>query len=374
MSYEGKHVQRGRHPVLKAVAVSTALVLVVLAGAVFVAYRHLQGNITVSQGFDNVLISRPEEEPVEVEGDPKPLNVLIMGSDSRKNQDAVAGSAPGLSDTTILLHLSADRERAYGVSVPRDLMVPRPQCRSKDGEAVEPAASVDQWNEAFVLGGEACTIAQFEQMAKLRVDHFVVVNFGGFISMVDALGGVPVCVPEEVNDSIGKIHLPKGRYEVTGQQALDYVRVRHDIGTVDTGDLGRLKRQQAFMASMVNKALSAGTMFNPGRLFGFLNAATRSLTTDPEFAKVRELYDLARDVQNIGLDKVQFLSMPFEPYTEDVNRLQPAPGAKQLWRELRMDKPLSPRFTEGAAKASTGKPGTPKKKQNAQQAEAGLCA
>jgi LCP family protein required for cell wall assembly len=375
MGYYGKHREAGsRRPVLRAVAASTAMVLLVLAGSLFLTYRHLEGNITVSSGFEQITGGRPEE--VEVEGPKRPLNILILGSDDRSGQSDVLGETPGLSDTTILLHLSADRERAYGVSIPRDLMVPRPECRSRDGETTIPAAEIAQWNDAYALGGEACTIAQFEALSDLRVNHFVLVDFNGFKAMVDALGGVPVCVPKEVDDPIGRIYLPAGSYEVSGNQALNYVRVRHEIS--DNGDIGRMRRQQAFLAAMVNKAVSAGTLLNPPRLLQFLNAGTKSLTTDPGLSKLHNLLGLAQEVRDIGLGKVQFFTVPFTTYEPDPNRLALADTADQLWQELRSDMPLSREFTTGAAKASQPKPrpgaGIPDPERSAEAAENGLCA
>ena len=377
VAYQGKHRNTGKHPVIRAVAISSALVLAVLAGTVVLTYRHLEGNITESQAFDNILAERPEEE--EVEGPKKPLNILVLGSDSREGQTDVLGQTPGLSDTTILLHLSADRSRAYGVSIPRDLMVPPPGLQGARRAAPSPAQSIVQWNDAFAVGGEACTVAQFEKMSDLRVNHVVIVNFNGFEDMVDALGGVPICVPTEVNDPIGKIYLSAGTYTMDGKQALDYVRVRHSIGSQDTGDIGRMRRQQTFMASMVNEAVSAGTLFNPVRLGRFLNAATESLTTDPGLRKLSSLYTLAQEVRGIGLDKVQFLSVPFGPYEPDPNRLGLLPTADQLWEELREDEPLSREFLKKATKASEGKPGDgkgePKTEEEKQDAALnGLCA
>ena len=371
MGYYGKHRLPGsRRPVLKAIAASTALVLLAVAGSLFLVYRHLEGNITISQGFQQITEPRPDE--VEVEGPKKPLNILILGSDTRAGQSEVLGETPGLSDTTILLHLSADRERAYGVSIPRDLMVARPECQGRNGKSTVPAADIAQWNDAFALGGEACTIAQFEMMSELRVNHFVVVDFNGFKSMVDALGGVPVCVPKEVNDPIGDIYLPAGSYEVTGNQALNYVRVRHEIS--DNGDIGRMRRQQAFLASMVNKAVSAGTLFNPPRLIRFLNAGTKSLTTDPGLSNLRDLIGLAQEVRGIGLDRVQFFTVPFGAYEPDPNRLALAEEADLLWQQLRRDVPLDRQFTHGAAKASEPKPDKPNPTRAAEAAENGLCA
>lgn len=353
MGYRGRHRERTGHPVLRAVAVSTVMVLLAVAGVVFLTYRHLEGNIQVSDGFDEVRRIRPEQ--VMTGGPTEPLNILVLGSDTRTGQSDVPGQTPGLSDTTILLHLSADRERAYGVSIPRDLMVRRPACRDIATGKMAPPADTAQWNEAYALGREACTIAQFEAMTDIRLDHFVVVDFAGFKAMVDALGGVPVCVPTEVDDPIGRIYLPAGTYEVTGNQALDYVRVRHEIS--NNGDIGRMRRQQAFLASMVNKAISAGTLVNLPRLLGFLDAATKSVTTDPGLSQLTDLANLAFQVRGIGLDKVQFFTVPFTTYEPDPNRLAPGEDADRLWRRLRHDQRLGPRFTAGAAKASEGRPG-----------------
>lgn len=358
---------------MKAIAVSMAMVLTVLAGAGFLLYRHLEGNITQLDITEALGTDRPTEEPVS--GPSKPLNILVLGSDSRAGQSEVLGDTPGLSDTTILLHLSADRSRAYGVSVPRDLMVERPECQDKDGSGVVAGSSADMWNAAYALGGPACTIKQFEAMSGIRVNHFVVVDFQGFKDMVDALGGVPICVPREVNDPIGRISLPAGSYEVTGKQALDYVRVRHSIGTIDTGDIGRMKRQQVFLAAMVNKAVSSETLANPFRLVSFLDAATKSLTTDPGLAKLTKLADIGTELNGIGLGKVQFFTVPITAYAPDPNRLALAETADELWRELRKDEAVSKEFTRGAAKASKPDGGKPVDAATRAEREAnGLCA
>ena len=168
------------------------------------------------------------------------------------------------------------------------------------------------FNAAYAVGGPACTIKTVEKLTNIRINHFVVIDFNGFRKMVDALGGVEVCVPKEVNDTTGHIYLPAGTYNVKGQRALDYVRVRHDIS--DNGDIGRMKRQQTFLASMANKAVSAGTLVNPVRLVKFLDAATKSLTTDTGLSSLNKLGGLAKSLKGIGLDQIQFLTVPFESY------------------------------------------------------------
>lgn len=321
-----------RRRILRRVAIGLALLLVATTTALFVAYKQLEGNINavdLDLGDD-----RPSE--VEVEGPTESLTVLVMGSDSREGSN-IGGETPGLSDTTMLLHVSADRTRAYGISLPRDLMVERPECEDEDGDAVP--GGLTQFNAAYAVGGPACTVRTVEQMTDVRIDHFVVIDFAGFKEMVDAVDGVKVCLPNEVNDDIGKIYLPEGTYTVTGNQALDYVRVRNGLG-IPNGDIGRVKRQQAFIASMVEKVMSAGTLTNPVRLYSFLDAATRSLTTDPGFARLRELASLGGSLQDIGTDNIRFLTAPNQPYPEDTNRLELAPAADALWRKVRFDEPL----------------------------------
>lgn len=334
---------------MRAVAVSLATVLVVALTAGFFVYRHLEGNITSMDVEDALGTDRPEEV-VKADVEHKPLNILLLGSDTREGQgNNIGGDTPGLSDTTILLHLSADRDRAYGVSIPRDSMVERPECERKDGQGTDPGG-LRMFNEAYAVGGPACTIKTVESITNIRINHFVVVDFNGFKNMVDALGGVPVCVPEEVNDNIGHIYLPAGSYEVKGQQALSYVRLRH--GLSENGDIGRMKRQQAFLAAMANKAISAGTLLNPVRLYNFLDAATKSLTTDPELASLGKLRGLAGQMKDIGLGKIQFLTVPWESYPPDPNRVQLAPEADQLWKLLRNDEALPPRFGKDVTTAA----------------------
>lgn len=327
-----------RRRIVRRVLIGLCVLALVATVGVVVAYRQLEGNINAVQ----VDLGEDRPEQVQVKGPEEPLNVLVMGSDDRSGS-GIGGQTPGLSDTTMLLHLSADRKRAYGVSLPRDLMVDRPDCTGKNGRVVKGALT--QFNAAYAVGGPECTVRTVEAVTGIRVDHFVVINFAGFKDMVDAVGGVKVCVPNEVNDTIGNIQLPAGTYKVTGNQALDYVRVRHGLG-VENGDIGRVKRQQAFIASMIEKVVSRGTLANPVRLYRFLDAATSSLTTDSGFAKLRDLASLGSSLQNIGLGNIQFITAPNEPYVPDTNRLQFAPEAAALWRRIRFDKPLGPLAVE----------------------------
>jgi len=341
------------------VGIGIAILVMVLSGGAVVAYKHFEGNIATT---DFIPGARPTEE---VKG---PINVLVMGSDTREgaNGKGIGGDTPGLSDTTILLHLSANRQFAYGVSLPRDAMVQRPPCPRKNGNGIDPGG-ITQFNAAYAIGGPACTVKTVESLTGVRINHFVVVDFVGFRSMVNAINGVTVCVPTAVNDTVGHIQLPAGTYKVNGQQALDYVRVRHDLGA-PTGDIGRMKRQQTFISAMIKKVVSAGTLANPIRLLKFLNAATNSLTTDPGFANLKQLASLGSSLKNIGLDNIKFITVPWQPWPEDPNaRVEWKPEASQLWKLIRRDKPLNAEFgtdavtpgSDSAATAGANPSGTP---------------
>ena len=354
-----------RHRIVKAVAVTVAAVLVVVLTGGFFVYRHLNNNITGIDITSALGTDRPTE--VKQKTPQKPLNILLLGSDTRQGQTGhIGGDTPGLSDTTILLHISGDRKLAYGVSLPRDAMVERPSCVRKDGQGTDPGG-LSMFNAAYAVGGPACTVKTVEKLTNIRINHFVVIDFNGFRKMVDALGGVEVCVPKEVNDTTGHIYLPAGTYDVKGQRALDYVRVRHSIS--DNGDIGRMKRQQAFLASMANKAVSAGTLVNPVRLVRFLDAATKSLTTDTGLSSLDKLGGLAKSLKGIGLDHIQFITVPFKTYEPDPNRLHWAPGANRLWYRIRNDMPINKRFadevTTAAGKPSAGTSPTPSQSPSA---------
>lgn len=332
------------------VLVGTVVLLLLAVGiGTIYAYNRFNHNLT-KQDWTSSLSDRPTAP--EVEGPDGPVNILVMGSDSREGKNNIDGLT-GLgnrSDTTILLHLSADRSRAYGISIPRDSMVERPDCVDEHGEDV-PGYSSAMWNEAFNKAGPGCTIHQLEQTTGVRVDHAVVVDFNGFRDMVDAIGGVEICVPEEISDPAHNIYLPAGTYEAEGKQALDYVRERYGVG--DGSDIGRIKRQQAFVASMANKVVSAGTLANPVKLFNFLDAATKSLEVDTGMGSLKDIAGLGYQFRDIGLDNIQFVTVPWEVYPEDPNRVQWRPEADQIWEHIAQDKALPKELTDGAITAES---------------------
>ena len=369
--------KRRRRTVLRVLLATTLVLALVVGITLTVLWRQLNDNLDIGAALDDALSARPSK--VAVEGPKEPLNVLVMGSDSREgagnNIDGLTGMGER-SDTTILLHLSADRTRAYGISIPRDSMVDRPKCET--GEGTLPPDDYVMWNEAFSLGGYTCTMQQFEQLTGIRLDHYVVLNFQGFKDMVDAIDGVEVCIPETVDDRAHGIYLEAGVRTVRGREALNYVRVRSVIS--DNADIGRMKRQQAFVASMANKVVSADTLARPDRLIRFLSAATKSLKVDPGLRDIAKLAGLGLQFQDIGLDQIKFLTIPFATDPADPNRLVWAPEAEAVWQKIANDEPLGKRLAVGAISADKAPGATTKGSEKTPSPdelkadEHGLCA
>ncbi|HET9022048.1 MAG TPA: LCP family protein [Ornithinibacter sp.] len=326
-----------RRPARRRLRLGVILVVAGLAlgagGSAFAAWR-LDANISRIDVTAAIGTDRPTEQP----GTADAVNLLLVGSDTREGEgnDAYAdndGQDGAQSDTNLLVHVSADRTSATVVSIPRDSMAPGPP-------ACSPTAPKDQWvirqwNQNYRKGGTGCLIRALEGNTGLRIDHYAVVDFRGFKQMVDALGGVEVCTTTAIDDSHTHLRLRPGRHTLDGRQALQYVRTRKSVG--DGSDLGRITRQQGFLASVMQEATSTHLLVQPTRLYAFLDAATRSLTTDPELG-VGTMSDLASSVKGIGLDEIQFVTVPNEPFAPDPNRVQWTASAEQIWSALREDR------------------------------------
>ena len=344
-----------RHTVAKAVVASLVAVGMATGLGVVYLYRHLDQSLN-TVNVDDQLKDRPDKKRVDT-GPNEPLNILVMGSDSRdgegNNIDNLTGGGER-SDTTIMFHLSADRETAYGISIPRDTLVDRPDCYDKNGDVL-PGATNAMWNEAFSVGGPACTMQQFEQITGIRLDHYVMLDFAGFQDMVDAIDGVEVCIPEDICDPAHGINIPAGTREIQGKEALNYVRARYTLG--DGSDIGRIKRQQAFIAAMASKVLSRGTLARVDRLVGFLDAAISSLQTDLE--SPLKIARIGVEFKNIGLDNIKFVTVPFQYSTAQPGRVEMLPEAEALWQRVIEDQPLTRRLQDGVITAGDDVDGSP---------------
>ncbi|MFI0357205.1 LCP family protein [Actinomadura sp. 9N407] len=330
--------------------VSIGLSAVMVAGSLttYAVYRNALGNIT--QEDANALLGPNRPKKLN-----SAMNILMLGSDTRagagnaKYGANMTKEAPR-SDTMILLHLSPGGGQAMGISFPRDLMVPIPSCKLKNGQRTQ-AQSIGQINSSFTLGGAPCVIKTIEGFTDIKIDHFVQVDFNGFKAITEKVGGVEVCLPKAVNDPQSKLKLPKGKSTIKGEMALAYVRNRKGLG--NGSDTDRIKRQQKFLGALANKSMSAGVLSNPNKMLGLLNATTKSLTTDSELTP-QVMMRIASGMQGMSSGKLRFVTVPWGAYAPDPNRVALAqPAADQFFGTVRNDKTVPAEPKDKAAAAPT---------------------
>ncbi|KAB2347853.1 LCP family protein [Actinomadura rudentiformis] len=311
--HQSRPPSRGRGwRVLGWVSIAVSVLMVIGSLGAYMTWRSLDGQID----RENVDDKLGDKRPAKLNNS---MNILLMGSDTRAGENARYGAEGGeRSDTTILLHISPGGERAIGISFPRDTMVQMPSCTKRDGGKSPPQLAM--MNAAYSIGGPACTWKTIEATTDIRIDHYVEVDFSGFKRVVDALDGVEICVPRAINDPKAELVLKKGRQTVRGDQALGYVRTRTG-GLGDGSDLSRIQRQQAFMASVVKKATDKGMLTDPGKAYGFLSAATKSIKADDRLT-LSVMQKLAGSLKGMSAGKVRFVTVPVQAYPQDKNRVQ----------------------------------------------------
>ncbi len=334
------------------IAMTTLLVLATLTG--YKLYRDTMGNIH-RKDVDTAL---GKNRPANLTG---ALNVLLVGSDTRvgegnRKYGQHMENEGERTDTIIMLHVSPKRDKALLISFPRDSMVQQPECQNPRTHA-RIAPRLEMINAAFNDGGIVCTIKTIETLTKIRVDHYIKVDFAGFKNIVDALGGIRICLPHAVNDHASKLNLPAGWQTVRGEAALGYVRLRHGIG--DGSDISRIKRQQIFLSQVVKKATSSDLITNPAKLYGFVTAAAKSVEMDSNLS-VEVLYQIAQSAKKLTASGVKFITVPWEAYPADKNRVQwKQPDADNLFNAIRSDVDLpteepKPKATSGKSSDSGG--------------------
>lgn len=345
-SGSGRHVGR----VLVTILSVMVLLTTVVGAGVTVVKGQLESNITVVDVSENsgpVSAAEPLNIVNEETGTYLPLTVVLMGSDTREGKgNGGFGSAEEIggerSDTTIVMHISGDRKSAIGVSVPRDTMIALPKCKKDNGNR---AGERVRFNEAIQIGGPGCTIKAIEEMSGLEINNFMLVDFRGFKRIVDAVGGVEICVSEPVDDPLSGLKLDKGKHVVQGEEALAFVRARKTLG--DGSDTSRIRRQQAFLSSLMRKVLSSGTLLNPLQLLDVLNAATESLTADPQMGNIDNLKDLALSLKDLKPANVTFTTVPWTPNGDNATVSVNDEKAKPIWVAMKNDTAWPPKGASG---------------------------
>jgi LCP family protein required for cell wall assembly len=293
------------------------------------------------------------------------VNYLLVGTDSAEgltkrqinefNLGAGRLASGARSDTMILVHVSKKRDKAVLVSFPRDSYVTIPAYTDAQGH--RHSSQHNKLNASFSFGGASLAIRTIETNTGLTINHYVQINVLGLANMVNAVGGVDVCVPTSVNDRDSGLRLAAGRHHVGGVTAVAYARIRH--GLTGGSDLGRIKRQQALIGSLISQATRTGMLLRPDKLNGFINAAIKAVKVDKQLSR-NDLFTLAQKLRHVDPKHVTLMTVPLAPTSH-----HPGLGSTVTWdpvlapqlfdtikRDLPVDGPASTANTVTVAPSS----------------------
>ncbi|MFF0814842.1 LCP family protein [Rhodococcus sp. NPDC003318] len=346
----------------------TALVAVMVLVLTGVVWGYLRAT---DNGFSQVAaLDLESTDVVDPGGQYGDETYLIVGTDTRAGANGGVGAGTvedaegSRSDTVILVNIPADRSRVVAVSFPRDLDIVRPSCQAWDNDtgtytdAIDPGADSDKLNSAYAYGGPKCLVKVIQKLSGLKIGHFIGMDFSGFESMVDEVGGVEVCtITPLVDDELGVVLPTAGRQTVNGATALNYVRARK-VEAEGNGDYGRIKRQQMFLSSLLRSALSNKVLFDPGKLNGFITAFTRD--TFVQNVDTKSLVTLGRSLQKVEAGAVTFLTVPTAGTNDYGNEIPRLDDIDAIFRAIIDDEPLpgEERKADTAA-AGTSAPAAP---------------
>lgn len=359
---------RPRRTALRRTGLGLLAVVVLATSTVAFSLHRLSGNVT-SAGELGALVVVPSTGPsgtptVGPDEDPwagGPLTFVAIGTDDRSGENAdVGGFFEGMrSDATLVVHVSADRDRVDVVSIPRDSLVDIPSCHlDRDPDGAMSAPQTDKFNEAFAVGGTtgdvglaaACLLSTVAENTGLVITEFALLDFVGFHGMVDAVGGVRVCVPEPLRDTHDNtdLDLDAGWHTLKGVEALDYVRARYVTGS-DNSDIQRMDRQQTFIGALARKVVSEEVLTSPLSVRRFLDAATRSLTASEQLTRPANIGGLAWALRDLDPSQITFTTVPWGSTDDGIVW---TPEADLVWQRLAADLPLVDEPAGGAAGGS----------------------
>jgi LCP family protein required for cell wall assembly len=328
----------------KGLAVGMGAVLAVTGISVFQLSNTLKENNIVLVDAEGKAFQQPSVEDLN-----GPINMLLVGSDTRKNQgEGYGDDTSELADVIMLLHISADRKNAVALSFPRDLLVPIPACPDPEGGSFS-AMSRQQINSSISYGGPVCTLLTIQALTGVKIPYLAMIDFRGVIEMSNAIGGVEVCVANPIEDKYSKLKLDAGLHTLQGKEALAFLRTRHGVG--DGSDLARISNQQVFLTSLLRKVKNEGVLNNPIYLYSLANAAARNMKLSESMTDLGTMVALAGALRNVDLNKMTFLQVPSRGGLSgsEAGRVEPIYDQAQLiFDRIANDEPVV------IAKANTG--------------------
>ena len=342
-------ILRSPNPLLQVLTVLGAIVAVAVisvsavgALAVWDAARAVEA-AGVSIGDDD---SQLPPSIGEIEGG---VNLLLVGTDSCDGANAALSGACQNGDTegerndvTMLVHISDEPRRVTVVSFPRDMIVPIPACTGEDGTQYS-AMSAQMLNVSYMYGGLACSVATVEQLTGFDITYAGAIRWTGVINMSDAIGGVDVCVADDISDEHTGLNLTEEEHTLQGVEALQFLRIRHGIG--DGSDLGRISNQQQFMSSLVRKLQSGGVLGNPATLLNLATTAVQQvndnqLVLSKSLANPQRMVQIAMALRAVPYEDIAFVQYP-TAYASDGSRVVPLEDAASvLFDALAANQPI----------------------------------
>jgi LCP family protein required for cell wall assembly len=322
---------------LKTVAVGLGALLAITGITAFDVYNQInQDNIVlVRPNVTDDTDAQPTETPAGIEG---PVNMLIVGSDTRAGQDGVYGEVESeLADVIMLLHISADRTNASVTSFPRDLLVPIPSCPNPEGGSFS-AMSRQMINSSIGYGGVACTHLTVQNFTGLEIPYLAMIDFKGVIEMSNAVGGVEVVIDKPMNDPYTGLNLQAGNNTLQGPEALAFLRARKGVG--DGSDLTRISNQQLFLRALFSKVKNEGVLSNPIYLYSLASAAARNMRLSESMSDLGTMYNLAVALREVDPSQLAFLRVPVRGARGEgeAGRLEPITSqANILFEQIRSD-------------------------------------
>ena len=286
-------------PGWKKALLALSVLLLVVAGSVtgggYLLYSRYESKVQRAA----LLPAAPVEEAAQVERNwaSGPLNLLLLGSDSRATEAGGTSPIGERSDTIMLVHIAKTRDRAAIVSIPRDSYVDVPAGGNWKG-------GKNKINAAFAFGGASLTARTVRQLTGVTLDGAMIANFASIRDLVDAVDGVNVCVPYDVRSTFSSKVWETGCHDLDSAAAEEFMRQRYEV---PGGDFGRMYNQQLVVKAIIAKISQSGTLTDPLALDNLISIGADSLTVDENL----DLRDLAFAVKDIEPAAISYATVPY---------------------------------------------------------------
>jgi LCP family protein required for cell wall assembly len=292
----------------------------------------IAASLTVYAGYRDALSIQTEEVNPDAWGD-RPAqaegihNILLLGTDERAGDNAEYNVLNGIRpDVLVVVSIDVDKGGVTMVNLPRDLLIPLPECPPTEGTDGVAAGTVDQLNHAMTYGGMDCQGNTVETMTDIHLDHMVMIDFAGFQDIVNSIGGVEMCIPTAIDDPKAHLTLDAGVQTLNGEQALGLARSR--ASTEQGSDLNRIENQQRMMGAILREVTGGDIMSSPTTLYDFIGSVTDSMVTDDGLT-VDKMTELAIAMREVDLGRMNMVTVPVIDAPSNKNKVALNEGPAQ---------------------------------------------